>query len=149
MGLFYNRGTRRDPLYTFDVGAAFDQMNAFHEQRQRDHTRDVSAGERQRQRSTMTIRARALELGKTAERAASILMLAYPHASRADIDYQSGKPPFQPNAGMPLREEIALVLHLSIQEAVLVISTGKGHIGYALRREIETLLLGAHRDLLV
>ena len=53
----------------------------------------------------------------------------------------------QPNAGMPLREEISLVLHLSIQEAVLVITTSKGHIGYALRREIETLLLGAHSAL--
>ena len=64
-----------------------------------------------------------------------------------NVRYQSGRPPFQPNAGMPLREEIAIVLHLSVQEAVLVITTGKGHICYALRREVETLLLGAHSAL--
>jgi hypothetical protein len=147
MGLFYNRGTRREPLYTFDVATAFEQMNALYEQRQRDHARDVAAGEHQRQRSIMAIRTRALELGKTPERAARILLLAYPHASRADINYQSGFPPFRPNAGMPLCEQIAIVLHLAIQEAVMVITTGKGHICYALRREIETLLLGAHSAL--
>lgn len=114
MGLFFNRGTRSRPLYEFDVAAAFDNMNAFHAQRKRDHAEAMAIGEQQRQRSIALIRARALELGATVDSAATIFSLAHPHAFRADNDYQSGKPPFQLNAGMPFRDEIAVVLHLAI-----------------------------------
>jgi hypothetical protein len=147
MGLFFNRGTCSRPLYEFDVAAAFENMNALHAKRQQDHEQAKATGEQQRQRSIAVIRSRALELGETTERAATILLRAYPHASRADTEYQSGKPPFQLNASMPFRDEIAVVLHLAIQQAVVVITKEKGRLCYDLRREIETLLLSAHSAL--
>lgn len=144
MGFFFNRGTRNRSIYEFDVAAAFENMNAFHEQMRRDRAEAKAIGNRQRRLSIAAIKVQALQLGLTAERAAAILLLACPHVLYAEMDYRSGRAPFQLRADMPFRNEIAIVLHLAIQQAVAVITKEERHMNYDLRFEIETLLLAAH-----
>ena len=111
----------------------------------------------QRQIAIHALQADVVALADSDQQAATILLLAYPHAGRAVRNYKNEQPPLLPCQKTPFFKEIGVILHKALQQTMKLLSSTKlgerspyGCLSEAtIRNEMEKLILDAHAELVL